>query len=337
MDLSRALASNFDKSAMSESRKSPPPFSRRDWITRAGAVLVVAGVITSTNLLFRSVQLDSIQIPRLGLSITISMLVYLFISGMIRRWIQPAKNLGVLLAEIRAGDAPIEELSTIGGALRAVAEESSSILRELRQCKQQIAQLDLEIRQKIANRTDALERLVGSLRHQANRDPLTGLYNRRMLDQLMPQLVRQCVADPGALALLMIDVDYFKDLNDVLGHAAGDEMLRALGQVIRSTVRSTDFAFRFGGDEFVILMPGCEAPAAEKIAQRLESLVDAMASTYQLPRRPKLSIGVCTLADVADPTPESLINRADALLYEKKQVRKEVSRRESSDPAHATL
>lgn len=239
-----------------------------------------------------------------------------------RRWAEPARKLTDLISEIRAGQAPSEELAEVGGGLHAVACQIKWVIRDLRQQRQENAQLTMEISQRVANRTNALERKLGSLRQQAFRDSLTGLHNRRMLDQYLPQAVRHCVADGQPLALLMIDVDNFKDLNDALGHAAGDHLLQSLGQLIHSTVRDADAAFRCGGDEFVVVLPGSDTAAARAVAGRMQSLMAALANTLKVAKRPHLSIGICTLADLTDPTAENLLARADELLYAQKPSRK---------------
>ena len=130
------------------------------------------------------------------------------------------------------------------------------MLRDSRRKRAEAAALEHETRQRIANRTDALERTIGSLRQQATRDVLTGLFNRRMLEEYLPQAVKRCKEARIGLCLLMIDVDHFKLLNDTLGHAAGDELLKTIGQLIRSTIREKDLAFRCGGDEFVVQLEG---------------------------------------------------------------------------------
>jgi len=239
-----------------------------------------------------------------------------------RHWVTPARRLAALIREIRAGEAPGEELADIRGGLEGVADEIKSLIHELRHQRQANAELTEEIRQRIANRTHALERKLGSLRLQAFRDSLTGLHNRRMLDQFLPQAVRHCLAESRPLALLMIDVDNFKELNDTLGHAAGDQLLRSLGQIIHSTIRDGDAAFRWGGDEFVIVLPGANTAAARAVAERMQSLTGALAGTFKVSKRPHLSIGTCTLADLSDPTPENLLGRADELLYAHKPSRK---------------
>ena len=122
-----------------------------------------------------------------------------------------------------------------------------------------MTEMDREVRQRIANKTEALERKIGSLHNQATRDVLTGLLNRRALDEHLAKAMERCAAKGLAVSVLMIDVDNFKPLNDTLGHAAGDELLRSIGQLLRSTLRDGDTPFRCGGDEFVIVLEGSDA------------------------------------------------------------------------------
>ncbi len=237
-----------------------------------------------------------------------------------RLFYQPLHNLEALLPQIRANEAPIDDLSQISGKLQPLALAVQEILRDLRQ---QQSELNHELRQRVANRTSALERKIGTLSHQASRDSLTGLYNRRSFDELLDQMISRWQTSGQALSLLMMDVDHFKILNDTLGHAAGDELLRSIAQIIRSTIRATDHAFRWGGDEFAILCEGTDGPAAQVLANRLTSLVDALAKTCRgLAIPPGLSIGITTLEKGADPTPRSIIEAADRVLYEVKAARK---------------
>jgi diguanylate cyclase (GGDEF)-like protein len=143
-----------------------------------------------------------------------------------------------------------------------------------------------------------------------------------MLDQLLPQLIQQCQTDKRPLTLLMIDVDHFKSLNDSLGHAAGDEMLRSVGQIIQSTIRGGDFGCRYGGDEFAVILPGCDLNHSKRASDRLESLVQSLSETYKIARRPRLSIGACSLDELKDVTALNLIKSADERLYKVKEARR---------------
>ena len=122
----------------------------------------------------------------------------------------------------------------------------------------------------------------------------------------------------------MIDIDYFKTLNDTLGHAAGDELLRDIGQIIRSTIRENDAAFRCGGDEFVVVLPGCTEESAQSMAERLNSLVKALTRPLRLAQQPKLSIGLSTLNSIREPSAAGLLEEADKRLYEVKSARSEL-------------
>jgi diguanylate cyclase (GGDEF)-like protein len=237
-----------------------------------------------------------------------------------------SNKLAKLIGEIHQGQAPMEDLSGINGPQRKLAAAVLEILRNLRSQRVSIAIMEEETRQRIANRTDALERKIGSLREQSFRDALTGLNNRRALDQMLPQVMERCRMKNEPLTLLMIDVDYFKALNDTLGHGVGDEFLRSLGQIIQSTIRQSDAAFRCGGDEFVILMPNCERQPALNTIQRLQSLTQALTVTYTLENPPRLSVGACTMSELEDPTAEKLMRKADESLYAVKTAGKREKR-----------
>ena len=237
----------------------------------------------------------------------------------------PVRRLLDLARRVQAGELPIESLSRVKGGVAPLVPLVQDLLGDIRRQRSELAAVEKDLGQRVASRTDALERALGSLKQQAVRDALTGLYNRRMLDEHLPPLVERRRADGGPLSVLMADVDHFKMLNDTLGHAAGDELLRSIGQLIRSGIRDGDLAFRFGGDEFVVLLDGCDAPAARKLADRLISLVDALTKPMRVPRPPRLSVGVGRLADLADPSPHALLRQADRALYEEKRSRKRVA------------
>lgn len=236
------------------------------------------------------------------------------------------RRLRKLLGEILEGRAPIGELREIEGGARSLVPQLSSLLHMLRRREAEIAQLEAEMRQRVANRTGALERVIASLRQQATHDALTGLHNRRLLDEYLPQIVERCRAENRSLSVLMIDVDNFKPLNDMLGHAAGDQLLETLGQLIRSSIRGDDTAFRCGGDEFVIILPDADRLDAQNVADRLSSLTDELAKTLHTAWPPRLSIGICALDEVEDPTPDGLLVRADEALYRMKAEHKKSGR-----------
>jgi diguanylate cyclase (GGDEF)-like protein len=242
-----------------------------------------------------------------------------------QRWRGPTQHLQELLDRVQLGASPIEELSSVGGELAPLVPTIQRLFRSLRSERKRYTELQDEIRQRLQNRTDALQRTIGSLKRQATQDALTGLYNRRMFDEFLPKAIERCVAEKLDIGLLMIDVDNFKILNDTAGHAAGDELLRDIGGLIRSTVRGTDVAFRLGGDEFVVVMPNSSPMAFLALSHRLTSLMDAMPVKFRVPVPPKLSIGTSQLSELSDPSAASLTQKADDRLYEAKRTGKAVA------------
>jgi diguanylate cyclase (GGDEF)-like protein len=246
--------------------------------------------------------------------------------GTIRRrqhWSKPTQNLVALLSEVRRNEAAIDELSTIDGGVAPLVPLIQDLLRDLKQQKAGLAEVEHEMRQRLAIHTDVLQRKIGSLQLQATRDPLTGLFNRRALEQELTRAVEHFKADEHNACLLMIDVDHFKQLNDTLGHAAGDQLLKEIGQLIRSTIRDCDLGFRCGGDEFVILLDNCGFSTGQAIAARLETLVDGLAKPLRLDRPPGLSIGFCAIDELAAPTAQSVLDTADKRQYAVKSARKQ--------------
>jgi diguanylate cyclase (GGDEF)-like protein len=154
-------------------------------------------------------------------------------------------------------------------------------------------------------------------------DKLTGLSNRRHFDDHIAQEWERHLRENKDLGLLLIDVDYFKQYNDVLGHAAGDEALHQLADCIRSAVRPYDFVSRIGGEEFAVVLPGTDAEAALSIAERIrQRLADAdLRHPKGILQRITVSIGVATTWPPASPTGVAgLVAQADAALYGAKRA-----------------
>ncbi len=153
-------------------------------------------------------------------------------------------------------------------------------------------------------------------------DGLTGLYNRRSLESLMQREVALAERHSHPLSLVMIDMDRFKEVNDNHGHAAGDHMLRSFADCVRMTLRRTDLAFRYGGDEFVIALPQTSVAQAQQVVAKLRQAfgsVDFSDAIAKLDHQPTLSIGVverCAENNVL--TLASLLTAADQALYEAK-------------------
>lgn len=155
----------------------------------------------------------------------------------------------------------------------------------------------------------------------ARTDVLTGLNNRRWLDEMLPRLMARCRKDEVALALLMLDVDHFKRYNDEHGHLAGDQALRALGQVLLANLRPNDAALRYGGEEFMVILPGFDQEQMGAVAQRTCDMVRAK-KIEDVEGRPLPSITVSIGAVLwrGEESMEALIAAADGALYQAKKA-----------------
>ncbi len=176
-----------------------------------------------------------------------------------------------------------------------------------------------QIRRKLYQ--DRLRADLGEAIELAVTDPLTGLYNRRYLTRHLHNLMDQTPAPH--LALMLIDVDFFKAVNDAHGHAAGDRVLRAVSEVLRGNIRAFDTIARYGGEEFVVIMPGAGPDQAAAAAERLRLAVSELALAPVLgaiePTRPlTVSIGIGISGQDAE-TAEELIAVSDGALYAAKR------------------
>lgn len=156
-----------------------------------------------------------------------------------------------------------------------------------------------------------------ALRRTAELDALTGTLNRRSIDQWLSRQSNARARDQ-AFSLLFVDIDHFKRINDLHGHACGDHCLRNIAAALRIGLRPQDVLGRYGGEEFIALLPGCDASTARGIAERLRISVEDCTVEWQGSRlRLSVSIGVATRAP--RETPPALVDRADRALYAAKR------------------
>jgi len=152
-------------------------------------------------------------------------------------------------------------------------------------------------------------------------DGLTGLFNRRYMEMHLATLMEQAVSRGKPLAVLVVDIDYFKAVNDSHGHDAGDDVLREFALRIRKTTRNIDLACRYGGEEFVIVMPETDMAVATMVAERLRRRIATEPFTIQLGARNlevTISIGIAAINGV-DDTAAAILKRADTALYRAKR------------------
>jgi len=205
-------------------------------------------------------------------------------------------------SRVRAGD-----LSARTG-LRHEGEELS-----------QVGEAFDEMTRALQHRDAELKRAMQDLQEQAITDPLTGLLNRRYLREYLPRELMRAGRNGTTLALVMADIDHFKRINDAFGHDAGDLVLRELGTLLRNSVRASDIACRFGGEEFALVMPESSLEGARQKAEAIRAAVKALGLKYrELPLGPiTASFGVALFPLHADK-PDSLLRAADEALYHAK-------------------
>jgi len=148
----------------------------------------------------------------------------------------------------------------------------------------------------------------------AVRDGLTGLFNRRYFNELINIEINRLKREPAALSLLMLDIDNFKNYNDTEGHPAGDELLKSAAKVFKNSVRAMDIVCRYGGEEFIIMLPQTGKGGAQIIAERLRVQVGLYLPTT-------VSIGIASLPEDAQNV-EELVQKADDALYKAKKTGK---------------
>lgn len=198
------------------------------------------------------------------------------------------------------------------------------------QLQRNAAQLEDMVARRTEELTDAkaeLEQQLHEIQHlqltlseQAMRDPLTGLYNRRYMEESLKKEFARALRKDYPVSLVMMDIDHFKKLNDTYTHAAGDQVLQVLGNVLSSHVRVDDYAIRYGGEEFLIIFPQTPYAHACIRANQLRELIERIEVKYNnVVLKITISAGVACFPDHGN-TPEAVVSCADIAMYKAKQL-----------------
>lgn len=169
-------------------------------------------------------------------------------------------------------------------------------------------------------------RLNSTIKEQVVRDPLTGMYNRRYLNETLPREIARAQRDQTPLSIVMFDLDFFKNVNDMHGHAAGDVVLQKIATLLMNSLRQNDFISRHGGEEFVIVMPGMPIRQAQ---ERMEACRKEIEKTVILHNDKKINItisgGISHIVNYTETQDELLKLADDALYYSKMNGRNKIT------------
>lgn len=208
--------------------------------------------------------------------------------------------------------AEIAERQRAEIALKATQAELLSLLEALSSDK-----ADLEL---LLETATAHGDIIGDwLQNLCSSDPLTGLYNRRYMEEFLARELHHNQRQPQPLAIIMIDIDHFKCFNDTFGHKAGDLLLRRVSQLLQSQNRNKDIACRYGGDELIMILPETSLETAQQRAEKLRRSVKQLKLKHLVPplKGITISLGVAGFPKHGQSSPE-LIQAADEALYRAK-------------------
>ncbi len=213
-------------------------------------------------------------------------------------------------------DCPIpperrDEIGQLAEALRAMQ-------LDIEEWRRRATRLERDFDWRVAAETRQITAALNRATRDAWMDGLTGLYNRRALDEKLHEYYEAQVQAGQDLAVAMFDLDNFKTLNDTQGHAAGDELLQFVGELLRTALRQGDVAFRYGGDEFLMLCPGVTADVAAAISDRLVRLFGQRARLIRMKPALSLSAGIASVRRHKPEDALDLLRMADEALYEAK-------------------
>ncbi len=194
---------------------------------------------------------------------------------------------------------------------------------EQKKAEEEILKLNAELEQRVAERTKELEEANKKLQLRAITDALTGVYNRRFFNETIDREWRRAIRSKEALALIMIDIDYFKAYNDFYGHLEGDICLCSVAAALKEALkRTSDVLFRYGGEEFVAMLPNTDLPGAQKVAETIQRKIKLL----NLPHSKEItdghltiSMGIAATLPTKDIKVNTLIKASDDALYEAKR------------------
>ena len=230
---------------------------------------------------------------------------------------RPLGRLAVLARQIEQGDEHVNvDIRTNSSEMAQLVDAVRGMASTLIQRKDALADSNAVLEQRVQERTADLERLNGELQKLARRDALTGIPNRLAANERLRGEFLRLKRTGTAYAVLLLDIDFFKRINDIYGHAVGDDVLQHVARVLQATLRETDFVARFGGEEFIVLLPATDLPSAAQVGEKLRQAIEC--SRPPTVDSVTTSVGLA-LASASDTDEDVAVSAADHRLYDAKR------------------
>ena len=203
----------------------------------------------------------------------------------------------------------------------ALAIDNSLLFARSKLAEEKLRQASDDLEKEVMNRTSQLKRAKDNLKKLSTTDGLSGLYNYRYLIHSLESELRRSIRYERTLALLLMDIDYFKKLNDTHGHLCGDYVIKTVGKLLKSNVRATDIVARYGGDELALMLIETNTKSAHQVAIKLKDMIGN--HTFQWQRKQlsvTVSIGLATAPAPGIQEASHLVEAADRALYQAKKA-----------------
>ena len=252
--------------------------------------------------------------------VTIALLLFfiLFIKHIFKN-LKQLKN-SVLEYDPQYNNFPLE-LSEKKDEVSLIRNAIISMVKKIALYTEMLDHTNTLLEEKVSQRTMELEVSNAELKLLASVDPLTSLYNRRYFTKSSEPIFQLAVRNSEPLCIVMMDIDNFKSINDTYGHGVGDDVIVSIAKIIKRMTRKSDLSWRFGGEEFVILLAQTGLDGAYTIAEKIRTTIDK--TFIELKNSNSIhvtvSIGVTTFDKQKDTNIESIINRADRAMYDSKE------------------
>lgn len=261
-------------------------------------------------------EVRTLQVHILLLGFVISLLMLWFTYKLANRFSQPIEHLAHTAEAVQRGKVQVDfEQDTSILEIKALSASLTRMTNTLLSQSQELQDVNLTLEKKVFERTQALHAANIELEKLARHDALTGLHNRHALNAHMTFLFEQFKRTHHAYSVLMIDIDFFKKVNDQHGHDVGDYVLQSVAKILTEILRNTDFCARLGGEEFIVILPVTDIQGAKLLAEKIR-LAISRATILEYPITVSIGVG---MIDEQDQDMQAVVRRADVHLYNAKE------------------